>query len=88
MSPVSQVSEQTHGAAQRELGRCKRVLGKHEEAIVHYRLALAVNPAMPFEWFALGFCALELTDYETAVQVPSLQDSNFPSHDISLPRFP
>jgi tetratricopeptide (TPR) repeat protein len=63
-----EISGRRHGAAQRALGTDKRIRGRHEEAIGHYRLALEVNSAMPDQWFALGFCALEIKDYDTAVQ--------------------
>jgi tetratricopeptide (TPR) repeat protein len=61
-----EVSQQSYPRAQRSLGKYYRVRNDYKEAITHYQLALGLNPGFPQEWFALGYCAMEIKDYVTA----------------------
>ena len=61
------VSEHAYPRAQRSLAKWHRERQEHAAACDAYQLALAINPAFPGEWFALGFCAIELRRFELAI---------------------
>jgi tetratricopeptide (TPR) repeat protein len=60
------LSKQSYPRAQRSLAKLKRTKEQFQEAIHHYQLALSLNPVFPSEWFALGFCCLQVKDYDLA----------------------
>lgn len=63
-----EVSNHTYPRAQRSLANYKMNRGLHAEAIPHFQLALDINPVFPSEWYAMGWCAMQIHDYSIAAQ--------------------
>lgn len=61
-----EASAHTYPRAQRSLANFKMQRQQYSAAIPHFQLALDLNPVFPAEWYAMGFCAIECRDFETA----------------------
>jgi tetratricopeptide (TPR) repeat protein len=61
-----EASAHTYPRAQRSLANFKMQRQQYAEAIPHFQLALNLNPVFPAEWYAMGFCAIEIKDFDTA----------------------
>lgn len=61
-----EASLHTYPRAQRSLANYKMQRQQHRDAIPHFQLALDINPMFPEEWYAMGFCAIEIKDFATA----------------------
>ena len=63
-----ETSNHTYPRAQRSLANFKMNRGLHGEAIPHFQLALDINPVFPSEWYAMGWCAMQVKDFSIAAQ--------------------
>ena len=61
------LSGASYPRAQRSLARHYRELRQYAVSMQHSRLALEVNPVSPSDCFSLGWCAMELQDWEAGV---------------------
>lgn len=61
-----EVSKQTYPRAQRSLANYKMQRGLHADAIPHFQLALDINPVFPAEWYAMGWCAMQISAHDVA----------------------
>ena len=61
-----QLSNHSYPRAQRSLARHYRDKQQWAASISHSQLALQLNPVFPMEWFSVGHCHLQLSQYTEA----------------------
>ena len=61
-----QLSNSSYPRAQRSLARQYRDKQEWAASIAHSQLALRLNPVFPMEWFSVGHCHLQLSQFEEA----------------------
>jgi len=75
-----ELSKHRYPRAQRSLARHKLDQQQFAEAIKHYQLALDINPMFPQEWFAQGWCAIQVKDWQVAINAFNRTVSMEPEH--------
>jgi tetratricopeptide (TPR) repeat protein len=63
------LSDETYATAQFKLARVARIAGDFDKALIHYELALNINPVDHEHWFAMAVCARETGDLQLAADV-------------------